>query len=113
MTRPRAWLVLVLFAAALALPANSRGAELKTTKGQTITGNLVSLNEKEVVLAVDGKMVATPLEQVMILDVLTPTKLPANAEPIQIELVDGSTLLVKDLLIKKSGLTYTPFAGGK
>jgi hypothetical protein len=113
MTRSRVWLVLVLFAAALAFPAIGQGAELKTLKGQTITGTLVSIDGKEIVLTVDGKMVATPLAQVLVLDVVAPTKLPANAEPIQIELVDGSTLLVKDLLIKKNEVVYTPFVGGK
>jgi hypothetical protein len=113
MTRLRAWLVLPLFGLLLVPSVASRAGELKTLKGQTITGNLVSVNDKEIVLAVGDKMVTTPLEQVLILDLAPPAKIPADSNPAQVELVDGSTLLVKSFLIKKSELVYTPLVGGK
>jgi hypothetical protein len=58
-------------------------------------------------------MVTTALDKVLVLDLAPAAKIPADSNPSQIELVDGSTLLVKSFLIKKSDVVYTPLVGGK
>src|SRR5262249_32756194 len=79
---------------------------------QTVTGNLVSISEKELVLAAGDKMVTTALTDVLILDLAPPAKMPDGSRT-HIELVDGTLLLAKSYLIKKNELTFTPLLGTK
>jgi len=104
MTRRGAALVLLLFGLTA---AGGEAAEVKTLKGKTITGDLTSLSDKEVVLTKDGKAVATPLEEVLTLDLGPAAKLPADATVSQVQLVDGTTLYGKDLLLKKDKVSLT------
>jgi len=77
---------------ALAVPA-APAAELKTLKGNTLKGDLVSLSEKAVVLQVDGKPVSTPIDQVLLLTLKDKEdNLPADTKYAEVELTDGSLL---------------------
>lgn len=91
----------------------SSAAELKNLKGQTITGDVTSITEKEIILTSGGKAVKTPLDQVLTLETAPPFKIPADSPTTQIELVDGTILLGKNLLIKKSQATFTLLSSDK
>lgn len=81
----RAILVLLLFI------ATSQGAELRTLKGETIVGDVVSVTDKEIVIAKGADKIATPLAQVLQLDYNPPGK--ATIDPYtDVELTDGTLL---------------------
>jgi len=73
-------------------PAAS-AAELRTLKGETLKGELVSVSEKEIVLDVEGKKVSTPVDQVVSLTLKEGfEKIEGDAKYAEVELTD-STLL--------------------
>src|SRR5262245_11167691 len=85
--------------ALLVCGAPCRAAELRTLKGETVTGDLVSINDKEVVLAKGSERVTTPLAQVLQLDLSAPGKPPAGPYT-DVELTDGSLLHCHAFAIK-------------
>jgi hypothetical protein len=76
-----------------------RAAELRTLKGETVTGDLVSINDKEIVLAKGAERVATPLAQVLQVDFGPAGKPPAGPYT-DVELTDGSLLHCHAFAIK-------------
>jgi hypothetical protein len=81
-----------LLVVALVAPAAS-AAELKTLKGESLKGELVSISDKEVVLEVDGKKVGTPISQVLHLTLKDSyEKIEANTKYAEVELIDGTLL---------------------
>lgn len=105
------WLLLLFVGLCVTSPGQA--AELKTLQGQTVSGDLVSISDKEIVLAAGGKMVTTALANVLTLDLTPAAKLAADRPASQIELVDGTTILAKSWAIKKGDFTYVPLVGGK
>src|SRR5262245_38668959 len=81
----------------VALPC--RAAELRTLKGETVTGDLVSINDKEIVLAKGAERVATPLAQVLQVDFGPAGKPPAGPYA-DVELTDGSVLHCHSFTVK-------------
>ena len=79
----------VLVCASL-LPA-AEPVKLRTLTGQTIEGDLVAVNDKEVVVRGKDGPVTTPLAQVLDLD-LQANAMPAEARYSDVELTDGSLL---------------------
>jgi NPCBM/NEW2 domain len=93
---------------ALAVCASAVTAtELKTLKGQSIVGDVVSVSSTEVVIAKADQKIKTPIEQVLTLDLAAPTKLPADAKFIDVELVDGSQLRCLNFVIKGKEVELT------
>jgi hypothetical protein len=88
--------LLALFLSSLA----SGAAELQTLKGDKVSGDVVRITDKEVVLAVGGKEVATPLAQVLRLDF--PANSPAKLDEkyTDVELTDGTLLHCKEFALK-------------
>ena len=73
-------------------------AELRTLSGKSITGELVGLNGKEVVIRGEGgSPVATPLTDVMALELQPAAALPANVKVTLVALTDGSVLYCSQL----------------
>src|SRR5271166_592435 len=85
--------LLALLLTGLALPA----AELHTLKGDKITGDLVRVTDKEIVLIQDGKEVATPVVGVLQLEF--PGNSPARLDEkyVDVELTDGTLLHCKEV----------------
>lgn len=93
----RAGLVVV---ALVAFPAS--GAELKTLKGETIKGDVISVNDKEIVINTGTKQVTTPVGQVLALNLRDqPDKLDPKTPYIEIELTDGTLLRCAKVELKK------------
>src|SRR4051812_28854494 len=92
--------------ALLLLGPPCRGAELRTLKGESLSGEVVSVNEKEVVLTRGGDRVATPLAQVLQLDFGPPGKAPAGPYT-DVELTDGSLLHCHAFAIKGKEVELT------
>ena len=83
----RALLVFVL------LTPVASAAELKTLKGASLKGEVVSISDKEVVLEVDGKKVSTPIPQILQLNLKDGfDKIESDAKYAEVELTDGTLL---------------------
>jgi hypothetical protein len=81
--------LLCLFLAA----STASAVELKTLKGESIKGEVVSLTAKEIVIASDGKKVTTSLDQVLNITFSDEyTKFGADDKYILVELTDGTQL---------------------
>jgi hypothetical protein len=91
----RAILVLVL----LTSLAPGASPELRTLDGKTIAGELVSITDKEIVIRSDGKEMATPVEQVLQLDLGSTTKL-SGVKYIDVAFVDDTLLHCTKLALK-------------
>src|SRR5215213_6200479 len=91
----RSLLVIALLAPAAA------AAELKTLKGASLKGEVVSISDKEIVLEVDGKKVATAVEEVLHLSLKEAPGDDRDARYTEVELTDGSTLRCSKVLLVK------------
>jgi hypothetical protein len=106
MPAKRAVLVLVVCAAA-ALAAEP--PELRPLKGEKFKGDLVGLNDKEIVLRVNGKTVATPVEATLQLSFRAPVN--PNGPYSQVELTDGSVLRCSAVGFKGKDAVLTLVSG--
>src|SRR5690349_13465594 len=102
MPAKRALLLFVVCATA-ALAADP--PELRPLKGEKFKGDLVTLNNKEIVLQVDGKPVSTPVDGVLQLDFRAPT--PVIGVYSQVDLADGSVLRCSKVEFKDKDVTLT------
>jgi hypothetical protein len=84
--------------------------ELRPLKGDKLKGNLVSLNDKEIVLQVDGKPQITPTEQTLQLD-FGPIASLKDQKYTEVQLVDGSLLRCTNLAFKGKEITVTLLSG--
>lgn len=106
MPAKRALLLFVLCASA-ALAADP--PELRPLKGEKLKGDLVGLNDKEIVLQIDGKSVSTPVEGTLQLDFRAPVS-PAGLWS-QVELTDGSVLRCSKVELKEKDAILTLVSG--
>ncbi len=78
-----------------------RAGELRTLKGEAISGEVVSVDSKEVVINKAGQRVTVATADVLLVDMGTPPgKVPVGAVYLEVELVDGSLLRCSALGIK-------------
>lgn len=88
------------------------GADLRLLNGKTVTGDLVSINGKEIVLKTSSGDIATPLAQVLQLDlpelVAQPKK---DLKYTEVELTDGSLLHCAKVVLKGMQVELTPLSG--
>jgi hypothetical protein len=91
------------------------GAELRIQKDgatQKITGDLVGLTEKQVVIKSGTEEITVPIDQVLTLDLKADDKLfPRNAKYSDVELTDGTLLHCKKVDIKGKEVELTTLAG--
>ncbi len=86
-------------------------AEFKTLSGQTHKGELVSIGENEVKLAVEGKELAVPLAELLAIE-LQPSSKPLPSGPHQrLRLIDGTTLTCNSLELKGNEASVKLFSG--
>lgn len=83
--------ILVVLLCSLVLPAAS-AAELTTLARKVVKGELQRITEKEIILNPGSGDVATPLAEVLQLDLTPSTPPPAGAKFSDVELTDGSLL---------------------
>ena len=89
-------------------------AELKTLKQETITGDLVRISSKEIVLKAASGDVTTPIDQVLTLTFGQQTgPLPSNLAWVDVELTDGTELHCATFSVKKTQVEVTLLAGQK
>jgi hypothetical protein len=102
----RTLLALFLFAAV------SIGADLRTLDGKTVSGEVAQLTDKEIVLRSGGKDIATPIDQVLVLELgaTAPAKL-TGVKYIDVELTDGSLLHCAQVSFKGKEATLTLVSG--
>jgi len=90
----------------------SHSADLHTLSGETITGDVVSITNKEVVIAVGGKNITTPLSQVLNLE-YNPPGTPITDPFNDVELVDGSLLHCETFTIDNKDIELKLLSGQK
>jgi hypothetical protein len=99
---------IVLAAVLAAVPVNC--AELRTLQGETISGDIVSITPREVVMLRAGMRVTTPVAQVLQIDCNTAAK-PPTVPYVDVELTDGSLLHCEKYTIKDKEITLKLLAG--
>jgi len=103
----RTLLLLALLAAVPSLPA----AEVTLLKGGTLKGDLVSLDDKELVFSEGEKRVTKPILEVLKIDFKELGKPAAGVEHADVELVDGTLLHCAKWTIKQRAVELTLVAG--
>jgi hypothetical protein len=86
--------------------AAASAAELKTLKGDVIKGDVVSVDDKEIVIDVpsEGKKTFS-LKEIASIDYGPPAKIPADAKFSDVELVDGTLLHCTSFNLNKDNVT--------
>lgn len=100
-------------AALLLVVVAAPAAEIKTLKGELLTGDLASINDKEAVLQKGGDKIVTPLAQIVQIDFGPPGKVPAEAKFTDVELTDGSILHCSQFTLKEKTVELTLLTGQK
>ncbi len=77
-----------------------RAGELRTLKGEAVSGDLVSVDAREVVFTKGTQRIAMPAAEVLMVDLASPGKPPADARYSEVELIDGSVLRCSAVAIK-------------
>ncbi len=86
-------------------------AELFPVSGPTIQGEVISINDKEVVFKQGDKQLTKPLKELLKIDFRDPGKLPTGKTYSLVELTDGSQLYAERVLLKKRDFEFTLFSG--
>ena len=90
--------------------STSWGAELRTLK-ETITGDLVGLSNKEIVIAHGADKVTTPVDKALLLTFGPQTGALPNTSWVDVELTDGTQLHCAKFAVVKNEVTVTLLAG--
>jgi len=99
-----------LLLALMVCAATAAGAELRTLKGDAITGTVVSVTPKEIVIDKGSEKVTVPVEQVMQLDLAPLGKGPPGPYS-DVELNDGSLFHCKQVALKGTNLELELLGG--
>ncbi len=91
----------------------SLGAELATLTGVTISGDVVSLTSKEIVLKTATDQVTTPLDQVLDLDLAKAPGPGKDSTYTDVELTDGTLLHCSQVAVKGKQVELTLLADSK
>jgi hypothetical protein len=105
---PRRALIALFLCASVVSAADLRIQKDGAT--QTVSGELVRLDDKQVVLKSDGEERAFPLDQVLTLD-LAPKDVPLKDKYTDVELTDGSLLHCSKVAYKGKEVELKTYAG--
>ena len=94
----------------LALASTATADELRTLAGKSVTGSLAAITDAEIVMKTDAGPVATPLSQVLAVDV-RPVKGTPPAKFALVRLIDDSILRCTDLAFGAKDVTLTLSSG--
>lgn len=87
--------------------------ELRTLGGKTVKGKLTSVNESQITLSTDAGAVATPLTQVLAVDLQPVKGIPAGAKYTDVRLLDDTLLHCSDVALKGDQAELTLLSGVK
>jgi hypothetical protein len=104
------WVRIALFALLLTSSVGP-AAELRTLTGESYSGDLVSLTDKEIIIKVDKKEVITPIAQVLYLSFQPPSSPKADVKFSEVELNDGSQLHCKTVVFNGKDMKLTLLGG--
>lgn len=98
----RATLLVVFLLVLLALPHahTASAADVTTLKGEKLVGDLIALNDRELVLRVEGREQVVPLADLLAIQLRDPGSASLPKQFIDVELVDGSMLRGSAAIIK-------------
>src|SRR5262249_10717673 len=88
-----------------------RAADLHTLKGEKMTGEVVSISDKEIVFSKGTEQVTLPILQVLHIDYNPPGKLPANTEYADVELTDGTLFHCGKVTLKGKNVEIVLLSG--
>jgi hypothetical protein len=88
----------------------AHAAELQTLKGEKLTGDVVRITDKEIVLTRGGKEVRTPVAGVLHLD-FPNAKVRLEDKYADVELTDGTLLHCKEFVLKGKQAVLRTLAG--
>lgn len=91
----------------------AHGGELRNLKGETVTGELVSVSDKEIVFSKGGAKITVPTRDVVSIDLGQGGRIPSGSKYIDVELVDGSMLHCLNFEIKGKQVELTLLLTGQ
>jgi hypothetical protein len=91
--------------------SSTPAAEISFLKGDAIKGDIVSVSDKEVVFKQGDKVQKRPLAEVLKIDYRDVGKPPSDKPFAQVELTDGTQVMVSKWLLRKKELELTLLAG--
>jgi hypothetical protein len=104
-------LLALLFCASVGLGADPP-ISVRLLDGKSLTGEFANITDRELLLKVEGKQVATPLESVLQIDIQSmPVGAPPKDSYTAVELTDGSLLRCSKFAVKGKDATVTLAAG--
>jgi NPCBM/NEW2 domain-containing protein len=98
---------LISLAAVIIAVTALRADELRTLGGKSVSGTLVRVNEAEIVLKTDAGDVATPLSQVLALELKPVKGAESGVKLSALRLLDDTTLLCKSVVFKGKDVQAT------
>jgi hypothetical protein len=87
--------------------------ELRTLGGKTVTGTLAGIDASEITLKTDAGPVATPLSQVLGLDLRKTKEIPAGVRFTDVRLLDDSVLHCQSVTFKGNDVDVTLLSGAQ
>src|SRR5262245_64821070 len=103
----RPWRSLLAIALVLSLTLAGVAAEITTVTNEVLKGEIVKVDDKEVVFTQGDKKVTRPIKQVLKIDYRDVGKLPTDKPYSLVELTDGTQLYVSKVLLKKRDFELT------
>lgn len=82
-------------------------ADLLSLNGKRVSGELVSLSDKEIVLRTASGSVKTPVAEILLIDLQPEAPLPSGTKYADLELIDGSQLHCSKIALKGRDLEVT------
>ena len=89
-----------VFLALLACASTSLAGELHTMAGKTITGDMVSISDKEIVFRGSAGQIATPMKDVLLVEFQHDGAAPNPGKITDVELTDGTLLHCSQVALK-------------
>src|SRR5262249_2086845 len=90
-----------------------QAGELRTLKGDLVTGDLVAVGNAEVVLAQGMKRLGTPVPEILQVDLNPPKRLTITEQFLDVEPIHGAILHCSNLAIKKKEAELTLYETGQ
>src|SRR5262245_13840714 len=107
----RLWRTLLAITLVLSVTLAGVAAEITPVVGDVIKGEIVKVDDKEVVFTQGDKKVTRPIKQILKIDYRDVGKLPTDKPYAILELTDGTQLTCSAVLLKKRDFEVTLLAG--
>src|SRR5437667_4559222 len=87
--------------------------ELRTLGGQTLVGNLAAISDADIKLQTETGLVATPLAQVLLVELRQTKGIPAGVKYTDVRLLDDSMLHCQSVALKGNDAELMLLSGTK